>query len=144
VQQRIDLRDSNLRAVATRQARCSCGQLRAEVAGDPVRVSVCHCLACQQRTGSAFGFQARWPRESVRVTGESREFMRVSDDGEEERRFYFCPQCGATVYYVTDPEFVAIPVGVLADPGFPEPTVSVWETRRHAWVSLPADCRRYD
>lgn len=142
VQERIDPPDSNLPAVATREAMCSCGQLRAEVDGDPVRVSVCHCLACQRRTGSAFGVQARWPRESVRITGESREFVRISDDG-KERRFHFCPGCGATVYYVTDPEFVAIPVGVLADPEFPEPTVSVWESRRHPWVSVPADAERY-
>jgi hypothetical protein len=128
--------------MAIREAMCSCGQLRAQVKGDPVRVSVCHCLACQRRTGSAFGVQARWPRESVHITGESREFVRLSDDGDEERRFHFCPRCGATVYYVTHPEFVAIPVGALADPDFPQPTVSVWESRRHAWVALPADAEQ--
>jgi hypothetical protein len=130
--------------MATREAMCSCGQLRAEVDGDPVRVSVCHCLACQRRTGSAFGYQARWPRESVRIEGESQEYLRISDDGAEQRRFHFCPQCGATVYYVTEPEFVAIPVGVLGDPAFPGPTVSVWESRRHSWVTLPADAKRYE
>ena len=50
---------------------------------------------------------------------------------------------GKTVFYVTEPEFVAIPVGVLADPGFFEPTVSVWESRRHVWVSLPTDAERH-
>lgn len=123
--------------MATHEAACSCGQLRAEVDGEPVRVSVCHCLACQRRTGSAFSIQARWPREAVRITGKAREFVRTSDDGDEERRFYFCPECGATVYYLTDAELVAIPVGVLAEPDFPEPTVSVWESRKHAWVTLP-------
>lgn len=123
--------------MATREAACSCGQLRVEVDGDPVRVSVCHCLACQRRTGSAFGYQARWPVESAQITGESREYLRISDDGAEERRFHFCPGCGATVYYFTEPESVAIPVGALADPGFPEPTVSVWEARRHSWVTMP-------
>jgi hypothetical protein len=123
--------------MATHEAACSCGQLRAEVDGDPVRVSVCHCLACQRRTGSAFSIQARWPREAVRITGKARKFVRTSDDGDEERRFYFCPECGATVYYLTDAELVAIPVGVLAEPDFPEPTVSVWESRKHAWVTLP-------
>ena len=124
--------------MTTHQAACSCGQLRVEVDGDPVRVSVCHCLACQRRTGSAFGYQARWPAESTRVTGESHEYLRISDDGGEERRFHFCPECGGTVYYFTEPEFMAIPVGVLADPDFPEPTVSVWESRKHAWVTMPA------
>lgn len=128
---------SNLRPMATHEAVCSCGQLRAEVDGDPVRVSACHCLACQRRTGSAFSVQARWPQEAVRISGKAREFVRISDDGEEERRFYFCPECGATVYYLTDAELVAIPVGALAEPDFPAPSVSVWEARKHAWVTLP-------
>jgi hypothetical protein len=44
--------------MATREAACHCGQLRLEVDGDPFAVSICHCLACQRRTGSAFGMQA--------------------------------------------------------------------------------------
>jgi hypothetical protein len=125
-----------------REAACSCGQLRVQVEGDPVRVSVCHCLACQRRTGSAYGFQARWPVASAQITGKSCEYRRGSDDLDEERRFYFCPECGATVYYFSDPEFIAIPVGVLADPDFPAPTVSVWESRKHSWVTMPESVRR--
>jgi hypothetical protein len=121
-----------------REASCSCGKLRVTVEGEPVRISVCHCLACQQRTGSAFGFQARYPREKVVITGESREWTRLSDEG-ESRTSSFCPECGSTVYYVTgsQPELVAVAVGSFADPSFPEPWFSVWEARRHAWVSVP-------
>ena len=57
-----------------RLASCSCGQLRAEVIGDPVRVSICHCLACQRRTGSVFGQQARFRRENVSLSGASSEY----------------------------------------------------------------------
>jgi hypothetical protein len=39
----------------TRHAPCSCGRLRVEVDGEPARISVCHCLECQRRTGTAFG-----------------------------------------------------------------------------------------
>lgn len=130
--------------MATREAACSCGQLRVAVEGEPLRVSVCHCLACQRRTGSAFSFQARWPATSVQITGESREYRRMADDLDEERRFHFCPECGATVYYSSDPEFIAVPVGALADPGFPEPEVSVWESRRHPWVTMPEGAQRFD
>ncbi|MFN2470768.1 MAG: aldehyde-activating protein, partial [Gaiellaceae bacterium] len=38
--------------MSNRHAACSCGQLRLTVEGEPVRVSICHCLACQRRTGS--------------------------------------------------------------------------------------------
>lgn len=122
-----------------RRAVCSCGQLSLVAEGDPVRVSMCHCLACQRRTGSAFGIQARFPRDRVRIEGRSTEYVRVSDEG-EPRTYHFCPSCGATVYYElpTEPDLVAVPVGAFADPAFPPPTRSVYESRRHEWVSVPA------
>ncbi len=124
--------------MSTRDAACSCGQLRLSAEGDPVRISMCHCLACQRRTGSAFGIQARFPAERVRIEGRSSEYVRVSDDG-EERVFSFCPECGATVFYKTEsaPQLIAVPVGAFADPAFPAPRVSVYESRRHPWVVLP-------
>ena len=45
--------------MTTRRAQCSCGQLAAICAGEPVRVSVCHCLECKRRSGSAFSNNAR-------------------------------------------------------------------------------------
>ena len=99
---------------------------------------MCHCLACQRRTGSAFGMQARFPADRVRIAGRHTEYIRISDDG-EERSFRFCPDCGATVFYTTAnaPQVIAVPIGAFADPSFPQPTVSVYESRRHAWLSLP-------
>lgn len=40
--------------------------------------------------------------------------------------------------------FVAIPVGAFADPAFPAPTVSVYETRMHGWVVPPAGAEHID
>ena len=82
--------------------------------------------------------QARFPRERVRITGRSTEYVRISDAG-EERTFRFCPECGATVFYTTEdsPGVIAVPIGAFADPAFPQPTISVWESRRHPWISLP-------
>ena len=131
--------------VVKREAACSCGQLKLVAEGDPLRVSVCHCLACQRRTGSAFGVQARFERERVRILGTSREFVRRSDEG-EARTFNFCPECGATVYYRVSsaPDVVAIPVGAFADPTFPPPRFSVWESRGHPWLKLTAAVEHHD
>jgi hypothetical protein len=125
--------------MASREAACSCGQLRVVAEGDPVRISMCHCLACQRRTGSAFGIQARFPAERVQVTGTFSEYVRVSDDEGEERAFRFCPGCGGTVFYTTTDrlDLIAVPVGAFADPSFPAPTVSVYGQRRHTWLVLP-------
>ena len=124
----------------TRTASCSCGQLTLTTRADPIRVSICHCLACQRRTGSVFGAQARFPRNSVTIDGESSQYVRVGDEGSKVV-FSFCAKCGATVHYAVegyDEESIAVPVGAFADPGFPIPTFSVYEERMHSWVSLPA------
>lgn len=122
-----------------RLASCSCGQLTAHVVGEPVRVSICHCLACQRRTGSVFGSQARFRSENVSIAGTPTEYVRVGDKGSSVR-FNFCPQCGSTVYYRLEglDEFIGIPVGAFADPNFPAPTVSVYEERMHGWVIPPS------
>ncbi|HEX6699353.1 MAG TPA: GFA family protein [Gaiellaceae bacterium] len=122
----------------TREAACSCGQLRLTAEGDPVRISMCHCLACQRRTGSAFGLQARFPEDRVSVVGRHTEYVRMSDEG-EPRTFRFCPDCGATVFWTTEhaPELIAVAIGAFADPTFPQPTVSVYDVRRHPWLGLP-------
>jgi Glutathione-dependent formaldehyde-activating enzyme len=76
--------------MATRRASCSCGQLTVEVEGDPVRISICHCLACQRRAGSVFSVQARWPREQVRIEGDATEYFR-SPISARSARFFFLP-----------------------------------------------------
>jgi hypothetical protein len=121
-----------------RTASCSCGQLRAQTTVEPVRVSVCHCLACQRRTGSVFGVQARFPKDSVTISGTSTQFVRTGDEG-TRATFNFCPECGATVYYTLagHEESIVIRVGAFADQRFPAPTVSVYEERMHAWLHLP-------
>jgi hypothetical protein len=131
--------------MSTRLASCSCGQLSATVEGDPLRVSVCHCLACQRRTGSVFGAQARFERAKVQLAGQGREYVRVGDSGGQST-FTFCPTCGASVWYTMAgmPDFIAIPVGAFADPTFPGPVFSVYEERMHAWVTMPADIEHMD
>ncbi len=124
----------------TRTAACSCGQLSASTAADPIRVSVCHCLACQRRTGSVFGAQARFSADSVSISGVAQQYTRVGDEG-GLAVFNFCPTCGATVYYTLEGAagYIAIPVGAFAEPAFPRPTFSVYEDRMHSWVQMPLD-----
>lgn len=118
-----------------RVASCSCGQLRVTCEGEPVRLSICHCLECQKRTGSVFAVQARFAREGVTIEGRGTPWTRVGDSG-QSATFHFCPTCGATVYWELNgaPGFVAVAVGAFADPSFPPPNVSVYEERQHPWA----------
>lgn len=121
--------------MTSRIATCSCGQLRVTCEGEPVRLSICHCLACQRRTGSVFAAQARFARGAVAIEGRAATWARSGDSG-QSATFRFCPQCGSTVCWEAEgaPGFVTVAVGAFAEPGFPPPQVSVYEERRHPWV----------
>lgn len=124
----------------SRTASCRCGQLKATASGEPVRVSVCHCLACQKRTGSAFSAQARWPADCVEILGTSKQWTRTAESG-QTTTYHFCPDCGSTVHYAGGnfPDLVAIPLGAFADPYFASPGFSVWERRKHDWIDILGD-----
>jgi len=121
-----------------REAACGCGQLRVQCGGEPHRRSMCHCLACQRRTGSAFGVQVWYRAEQISgISGEARQYSRLGDSG-KPIVFHFCPTCGSTVYWKAEvrPGSVAIAVGAFADPQWPAPDISVYEGFRHRWVQV--------
>jgi hypothetical protein len=123
-----------------RTATCRCGKLSATCEGEPGRVSVCHCLECQKRSGSVFAIQARWPEADVTISGKSEVWERLADSG-HKATYRFCPECGSTLAYVIEgwPGVVAIPVGAFGDPDFPAPRFSVYEHRKHPWIEIRGD-----
>jgi hypothetical protein len=132
--------------VTTRTASCRCGQLRATATGQPARMSVCHCLNCKKRSGSAFAAQARWPAEQVTIEGRSGTFEKAGDSG-NSATFHFCPECGSDVFYLIDGKFeglVAIPLGAFDDPFFFRPGYSVYENRKPDWLEIVGDDIAHD
>ena len=123
--------------MSKRIATCLCEKLKVTCTGEPVRVSVCHCLNCQKRSGSSFAAQARWPNEQVEIEGQFTEYVRRGENG-SACTFRFCPSCGGTVIYEHEemPDLTAVPIGAFADPGFIPPQYSVYEERAHVWVAI--------
>ncbi len=121
-------------------ASCRCGALTAECSGDPVRISVCHCLECQRRSGSVFAAQARFPEAAVTLTGPTVTYRHAGGSG-KVATFLFCPTCGATLAWRNEgmEGTIAIPTGAFADPSFPAPNYSVYEGRKHPWVEITAE-----
>jgi hypothetical protein len=131
--------------VATRTAACSCGQLRIEVVGEPRGVGVCHCLACQRRTGSVFAALASFS-PPYQVLGRVSEYVRTGDQG-ARFTFRFCPACGTNLFHTEEgheDRSVSVAVGCFADPNFPPPQVSVYDRRRHPWVTLSDGVKAFD
>jgi len=123
-----------------RTAACHCGAATLACAGEPRKVSLCHCRDCQRRTGSLFSVAVFYPREAVTPTGEWRSFTRPSASGAPVT-FHFCPACGSNLWWEAArlPHLIGVAAGGFADPDFPAPDQSVWECDRHLWLDLPAD-----
>lgn len=123
----------------SRPARCHCGQLGLACSGEPARISMCHCLDCQRRTGSAFSVAVFYARERVRIeTGTALAFERASASGMPVT-FHFCGRCGANVFWEPArlPHLIGVALGAFADPTFPAPVQSVWTKDKHRWLPLP-------
>jgi hypothetical protein len=129
----------------TRTARCHCGQLEIRCTGEPRKVSLCHCLDCQRRTGSAFSVAVFYGRDRVRIeSGFTNTFVRESASGFPVT-FHFCGACGSNVFWEPQrlPDLIGVAVGAFADPRFPRPQQSVWTKDKHRWLSLPDDMATY-
>jgi hypothetical protein len=98
--------------MTTRRAACCCGRLHLTIEGEPSRISMCHCLECQRRTGVVISNQARFRREQITVNGKGTTWMRTAESG-NTLTFYFCPTCGSTVYWENEgfPGIVAVAIG---------------------------------
>jgi hypothetical protein len=121
----------NLSELPMFNAACLCGSLRARVAGVPARVSVCHCAACQRRTGSAFGAQAKWPSEMVTLAGPRTTYERTCDSGGTVTSS-FCSQCGTTVAWEVSgmPGFTVVALGCFTTDSDSEAWVNEGEVTR--------------
>lgn len=127
--------------MTVRTARCHCGALELACDGEPRKVSLCHCLDCQRRSGAPFSVAAFYARDTVRLTrGDASVYERGSASGHPVR-FHFCGRCGSNVWWEPQrmPDLVGVAVGAFADPEFPPPQQAVFARDRHVWVELPED-----
>jgi hypothetical protein len=125
----------------TRKAHCCCGACSIEVKGEPVLNALCHCANCRRRTGSAFGWSAYFADEAV--TAKAGDFGLYEVTGAKAQRRWFCAACGTTLLWKADgwPSRTGIAGGCFTDTPLPDPTVTVSNDGRCAWLGLPADWR---
>jgi hypothetical protein len=122
-----------------RTAECHCGQLKVIAEGEPQRVYLCHCKACQRRTGTAFHFGVSYPRSGVRIEGEYKIYRRGADSG-STISFYFCPNCGSNLYWESErnPQVCGVAGGAFPRGSLPAPNSSAFEEDMHPWLGLPS------
>ncbi|MEM1079107.1 MAG: GFA family protein [Pseudomonadota bacterium] len=102
---------------------CLCGRVQFEAIGMPLRVGICHCLACRKHHGALFYAAAIYPETRVTVTGETRA----------HKGRHFCPTCGSSVFAESDGER-ELHLGALDHPSQFAPDYELWTDRRERWL----------
>lgn len=121
---------------------CLCGEIRYRVTGRPVRTSVCHCLYCQRRTGSAFAVLPFFREEQVEVLrGAPATWRHVSDESGRWLDSSFCPRCGTGLLIRVEraPGLMGVEGGSFDDPGWFGIDRHIWTRSKRDWVALPAE-----
>ena len=123
--------------------KCQCGQLRARLSGKGVGV-MCHCKACQRRSGSPFGMMVYYDADDVVLSGDAQEYARTADSGDTVTHG-FCPVCGTPFYLRTarHPGGIGIAVGAIEGSSSDPPLRSVFGEDRHQWVEVPATAEQF-
>ena len=127
-------------------ATCACGQAAITVNALPTMHGVCHCTNCKRRTGSAFGISAYFDQTAVtQRIGETKVYAFHYAAQKLDQARHFCPHCGTTLFWFvsTLPEKIGIAGGCFAADVLPDPTYSVTDNKREAWVKLPANWATY-
>ncbi len=107
---------------------CNCGSVRFEVAGEPTRIGLCHCLTCRKETGSAFMAYAVWDQAAVTVSGKTSSWTDTTD------RRHFCEICGSSLFATDGGAEIEIRIGSLDHvPTGITPDHELWVHRREHW-----------
>ena len=128
-----------------REGGCACGTVRYRLASEPLFVHCCHCLNCQQQTGSAFVINLLIEADRVELlAGEPQPVDVPRDDGSMQRIFR-CPTCQVAVFsQYTHPEVRFVRAGTLDEPRSVVPDVHFFTRSKVGWVTLPDSAPAFD
>jgi len=124
------------------QGRCICGAVSYTASGEPLRITVCHCLWCQRRTGTAFGTEVVYLTEDVAFDGEMDRYRHISDESGRWLDVHFCRRCGGNLGLSLElrPEIRSIPAGTFDNVDWIEAAPSairhVYTRSRRHWGDL--------
>lgn len=117
---------------------CSCGEVRYRLASEPLITHCCHCLNCQQQTGSGFVINLLIEASQLELLAGKPQPVDVPRDGEKTQRIYRCPTCGVAVFSEYGGPAVKFVRGGTLDGGARvEPDVHIYTRSKVAWVALP-------
>lgn len=122
---------------------CSCGAVRYQATGEPVRVIACHCRSCRRQTGAPAVVLAVYQRDRVTFGGAQRKIYSSSPGVGRA----FCADCGTPLTWETDfgdlGPVCALHISAFDDPDALVPTAHSFYSERLAWFDIADDLPRY-
>ena len=114
---------------------CHCGKISYEADVDLEKVGVCHCTDCQTLGGTAFSLFVQVPKDSFRLRGQPRIYVKTAESG-NRRAQAFCPECGTRLYAAAekDSPVFNIRVGTVRQRAQLRPKVQLWCRSALPWV----------
>jgi hypothetical protein len=109
---------------------CTCGQVRYELEGEPIRVGICHCETCRKETGSAFSFFGIWLKANATISGA----LKCWTSRAGGRRF--CQRCASSLFdWEEDSANIEVKLGTLGTPPSAlTPSHELWTIRLEPWL----------
>lgn len=98
---------------------CSCGKMRFELEGPPLRMHHCHCMRCRRARGGAHATNVIYRIEALRYSQGEELLGNFDLPGAELFGTSFCRQCGGAMPRRSSTRgVVVVPIGSLdSDPG---------------------------
>lgn len=123
---------------------CSCGAVRYQVRGAPVRMLNCHCRDCQRASGSAFAAIVVFPKSQFEMRGELRYHGTTGSSGRAIERG-FCAVCGSQVAIRLEraPEIVAVQAASLDDPSLHRPSADIYTDSAQPWDVMNSGTEKF-
>jgi ubiquinone/menaquinone biosynthesis C-methylase UbiE len=122
---------------------CRCGGVQYTSSAPPSDITLCHCRACQQVSGSGFLPFTHVPGDALKFThSATRKSLRLSDVAERT----FCSSCGAPISmtYPSDPSGLCLVMSTidfesLTSDTTPKVEKHIFLREKAPWVVIPDD-----
>jgi hypothetical protein len=131
--------------VASFAGGCRCGEIRYEVASEPLAVMNCHCRDCQYASGTGFSTVVIVPTAAFKLTkGTPKRYTVQGDSGSDVTRS-FCATCGTPVYS-EPPGGMITPVkaATLDDPRWLKMSGAIYTKSALPWSYIDPDLLQFE
>ena len=124
---------------------CLCGKVSYSIHAEPVRMGQCHCDHCRKSSGTGHMSNAFFPKNAVKISGDTHSYTTVADNGAEVTR-HFCPNCGSRLFGTNNAftEIMAITAGCLDDSSWFKPQAIVYHKHKPVWDCMDETVPTFD